>query len=125
MTAPLTAPGRRGGIPAEVPHLVNMVEHQYVRSGLKRRPGPLVFAGDVATAAVNSRLVRDIADAGGRGALAGEDVEPGVYRLPRVPASVRPIVEILPVEMMTLALASIAGREAGKFERATKVTTTE
>ena len=85
----------------------------------------LVFAGDAATAAVNSRLVRDIADAGGRAALAGEDVEPGVYRLPRVPASVRPIVEILPVEMMTLALASIAGREAGKFERATKVTTTE
>lgn len=85
----------------------------------------LVYAGDAATAPLNRQLVRDIAEAGGRAALAADDGEPLVYRLPRVPASVRPIVEILPVEMMTLALASIGGREAGKFERATKVTTTE
>jgi glutamine---fructose-6-phosphate transaminase (isomerizing) len=37
----------------------------------------------------------------------------------------RTVVEILPVQMMTLALASLAGREAGKFERATKVTAVE
>jgi len=85
----------------------------------------LVYAGDAATAPLNRKLVRDIAEAGGRAALASDDGGPGVYRLPRVPASVRPIVELLPVEMMTLALASIDGREAGKFERATKVTTTE
>jgi len=34
-------------------------------------------------------------------------------------------VEILPVQMMTLALAALARREAGKFERATKVTAVE
>jgi glucosamine--fructose-6-phosphate aminotransferase (isomerizing) len=37
----------------------------------------------------------------------------------------RPILEMLPVQMITIALAALAGREAGKFERATKVTTTE
>ena len=37
----------------------------------------------------------------------------------------RPLLEMLPVQMITIALAALAGREAGKFERATKVTTTE
>ena len=60
-----------------------------------------------------------------RAALAGETAEAPLFRLPRVPSRVRPIVEVLPVQMMTLALAAAAGREAGKFERATKVTETE
>jgi len=34
-------------------------------------------------------------------------------------------MEILPIEMMTLALGMIVGREPGKFELATKVTATE
>ncbi len=85
----------------------------------------LVFAGDPVAAALNLRLARDIVRAGGRAALAGEDVEPGVFRLPRVPAAVRPVVEILPVEIITLALGAMAGREAGRFERASKVTETE
>jgi glucosamine--fructose-6-phosphate aminotransferase (isomerizing) len=85
----------------------------------------LVFAGDPAAAPLNSRLVDDIRQAGGEAALAGEDAEPEIFRLPRVPSAVRPILEILPVEMITLALAAASGREAGKFDRATKVTTTE
>jgi hypothetical protein len=36
-----------------------------------------------------------------------------------------PILEILPVEMITLALAAQTGREAGRFSFASKVTTTE
>jgi hypothetical protein len=32
---------------------------------------------------------------------------------------------MLPVQMMSLALAALAGREPGKFERITKVTTIE
>jgi glucosamine--fructose-6-phosphate aminotransferase (isomerizing) len=39
--------------------------------------------------------------------------------------SIRPILEILPVQMITIALGALANREAGKFERATKITTTE
>jgi len=38
---------------------------------------------------------------------------------------VQPILEILPVQMITIALAALANREAGKFERATKVTIVE
>lgn len=83
----------------------------------------LVMGGE--TAALATRLARDIVDAGGRAAVVSDDANSGVFRLPAAPASLRPIVEFLPVEMLTLALASIAGREAGKFERATKVTTTE
>jgi len=49
----------------------------------------------------------------------------GVCRLPKVEGALRTLVEILPVQMMTLALAVLVGREAGKFERATKVTAVE
>jgi hypothetical protein len=35
------------------------------------------------------------------------------------------MLEVLPAQMITLALAAQAGREAGRFELATKVTTTE
>jgi glucosamine--fructose-6-phosphate aminotransferase (isomerizing) len=85
----------------------------------------LVFEGGTETAPLNRALVGDIRIAGARAALAGEDAETGLFRLPRVPASLRPIVEVLPVQMMTLALAAMSGREAGKFERASKVTATE
>ena len=40
-----------------------------------------------------------------------------------VPGSLLPLMEILPVQMLSLALATLAGREPGRFERATKVTT--
>lgn len=49
----------------------------------------------------------------------------GPFCLPTVPARVRPILEMLPIEMISLALAANAGREAGKFERASKITTVE
>jgi glutamine---fructose-6-phosphate transaminase (isomerizing) len=80
----------------------------------------LVMSGELATT-----LVHDIRAEGARAALVGEDADLPPFRLPRVDPSVRTILEILPVQMLTLALASLAGREAGKFERATKVTTTE
>jgi hypothetical protein len=32
---------------------------------------------------------------------------------------------MLPLEMMSFALAALEGREAGKFERASKITTVE
>jgi glutamine---fructose-6-phosphate transaminase (isomerizing) len=83
----------------------------------------LVLAGDPATAALNEALVGDVRAAGGRAALVGETAAPGAFRLPKVPARLRPIVEMLPVQMVSLALGALAGREAGRFERATKVTT--
>jgi glucosamine--fructose-6-phosphate aminotransferase (isomerizing) len=42
-----------------------------------------------------------------------------------VAALARPVVELLPVEMITLAIAALDWREAGRFERVSKVTGTE
>jgi len=83
-----------------------------------------VFAGDAKTRELNERLVKDINGTAARAVLFAEDAQ-GVCRLPRVPDALRTIEEVLPVQMMMLALAALAGREAGKFERATKVTAEE
>lgn len=76
----------------------------------------LVFRGDATTRTLNERLLADILQHGGRGALF--DTDPA-------PQSLRPVLEILHVQAITLALASLSGREAGAFRWATKVTTTE
>jgi glucosamine--fructose-6-phosphate aminotransferase (isomerizing) len=85
----------------------------------------LVLSGDPKTRELNRRLLSDIQQQGGRAELVGEDAVHDCFRLPDHGAAVRPILEILPVQMITLALAAQSGREPGKFERATKVTTTE
>lgn len=83
----------------------------------------VVFSGAADTAALNAALVRDLRAAGGRAALVGEDTDLSPFRVPDVSARVRPVLEMLPVQMLSLALAARAGREPGRFERATKVTT--
>jgi len=85
----------------------------------------LVFSGDAVSAELNRRLVDDVCSAGGRAALVSEDAADDVFRLPRVPPSVRPVAEMLPVQMMSLALAALTGHHAGRFERAAKITTIE
>jgi glutamine---fructose-6-phosphate transaminase (isomerizing) len=84
-----------------------------------------VFSGDELTSELNERLLSEIQEHGTTGMLIGSRSSLGAGRLPSAPAVVRPILEILPVEMITLALAALANREAGKFERATKVTVVE
>lgn len=84
-----------------------------------------VFAGEQTTRVLNEGLLRDLAATPARGALISPDAERASCRLPETAEALRPIVEMLPVQMMTLALAAFAGREAGKFERATKVTVVE
>ena len=85
----------------------------------------VVFEGDAASSALNRRLMEDIVAAGGRSVLVSEDAADEVFRLPCVPSPVRPVVEILPVQMMSLALSALTGHHAGRFERATKITTIE
>lgn len=85
----------------------------------------LVFAGDAKTRDLNVRLLEDIRDQQGRAELVSEGGDFPPCTLPKVPPSIRPIFEVLPVQMITLALAAQAGREPGRFELATKVTTTE
>jgi glucosamine--fructose-6-phosphate aminotransferase (isomerizing) len=83
----------------------------------------LVFSGDAKTRDLNLRLLTDIKQQGGRAELIGEKASLECFRL--TDGGIRPILEVLPVQMITLALAALAGREPGKFELATKVTTTE
>ena len=84
----------------------------------------LVLEGDARSAAFSRALVDDVRAAGARSALVSSAAE-GVFRLPECAERMRPLMEMLPVEMLTLALAAIKGREPGRFERATKVTEVE
>ena len=77
------------------------------------------------TRALNESLVADVRAAGGRAHLVAEDADVRAFRLPAASDLVRPVVELLPVEMITLALAALDGREAGTFRVGGKVTTTE
>jgi glucosamine--fructose-6-phosphate aminotransferase (isomerizing) len=85
----------------------------------------LVFEGAERTRALNAALVADVRAAGARAFLAGPGGELLAFRLPDLGDLARPVQDLLPVEMITLALAALHGREAGRFERATKVTATE
>jgi len=92
---------------------------------LSRKIFVAVFSGDDKTRALNQRLCSDIRESGGDAELIGEDSGLRSFRLAEYGSDIRPILEILPLQMVTIALAALAGREAGKFERATKVTTIE
>lgn len=85
----------------------------------------LVFSGQARSQALNQRLVADLHRLGGRAELVGKEADHKCFRLPDLGLRAHSILEILPVQMLTLALAARGRREAGKFERATKITTTE
>jgi glucosamine--fructose-6-phosphate aminotransferase (isomerizing) len=85
----------------------------------------LVYGGDARTRRLNERLFREIQDLGAKAVLCSPDSDYAPACIPASPESVRPILEILPVQMITLALAALDGREAGRFERATKITSIE
>jgi glutamine---fructose-6-phosphate transaminase (isomerizing) len=85
----------------------------------------LVFAGDDKTHKLNHSLFADIREKGGLAELVGDEAGSAFCRLPTAPRSLRPMLEILPVQMITLALAAQSGREPGRFELASKVTTRE
>ncbi len=84
----------------------------------------LVFEGAAQFHDLHRSLVRDILETGADAALCGPGGE-GPFALPAVPEAVRPVLELLAPQMISLALAYLGGREPGRFERITKVTTTE
>ena len=92
---------------------------------LSEETAVLVFEGDEKTRALNLRLVEDVRKNGGRAELVGPSAGLASLRIPEAPEGVLPILEILPVEMVTLALAAQAGREAGRFTLGSKVTVAE
>jgi glutamine---fructose-6-phosphate transaminase (isomerizing) len=85
----------------------------------------VVFAGDRKTRDLNYRLWQELRDRGGRAELVSENDTSPAFCLSTVPLSILPILEILPVQMITLALAALAQREPGRFELASKITTAE
>ena len=85
----------------------------------------LVYAGDPRTTALNAALVNDVRGAGGRAFLCCSETEIKAFRIPRVGEAARPILEILPAQMISLALGALGGFEAGRFELATKITANE
>jgi len=84
-----------------------------------------VFCGEETTRKLNRGLLQDLARTPAQSTWFAPDAEIAACRIPDAPEAARSIVEILPIQMITLALAAIAGREAGKFDRATKVTAVE
>jgi glutamine---fructose-6-phosphate transaminase (isomerizing) len=91
---------------------------------LGRETFVLVFLGDEKGRELNFSLHEHVRELGHKSALIGEDEE-GAFRLPPVPGRVRPILEIMPIQMLILALASRAGIEPGQFAIASKTTTME
>jgi glucosamine--fructose-6-phosphate aminotransferase (isomerizing) len=126
----LAAAGLGGMIQKEAAHV-----HGEGMSSAAFRHGPfemlgpdcfvLVMEGDAEVAAKNRQLVDDVVATGARGALCGLQDSDGPFALPQAPERIRPILELLPPQMMSLAFAYLKGREPGKFERITKVTTVE
>lgn len=91
------------------------------------RPDVLVcvFAGQARTVALNRSLAADAARWGGKVAWIGEDADRDALRIAVGSETARPILEILPVQMISLALAASAGRQPGAFVRLQKVTRVE
>ncbi len=85
----------------------------------------MVFEGYPHTRRLNIGLANELAAAGASVGLVGNHPAEDVYSLPPAPESLLPILEILPVQMLTLALASLQGHPAGEFERGSKVTIKE
>lgn len=84
-----------------------------------------IFAGEERTRELNRRLAKDVVEAGGMAAWIGADSDLDAFRIAELPGPARPLVEILPVQMISLALAVRAGREPGRFTRLGKVTSIE
>ena len=92
---------------------------------LSREVLVVILAGDARVHALNLRLADDIRNAGGNFALVESTARLPVFRVPSLPDSFLPILEILPIQMLSLAIAARLGRVAGRFDLAAKITSTE
>jgi glutamine---fructose-6-phosphate transaminase (isomerizing) len=128
--ASLAACGTGGLITKESAHVhAEGMSSAALRHGPLEMLGPdcfvLVFAGDEAGRGLNLKLYEELRALGIPAGWAAPGPGQGPFCLPALASGLAPIAEILPVEMMPLALARMRGRTAGIFTRASKVTTTE
>ncbi len=87
----------------------------------------LILEGAPQTTSINRDLAKEVAGYGGKiiWLSTRPDVDlPGVL-LPNVDELARPLVEILPLQMLTLVMSQRNGIEPGKFRNITKVTVEE
>jgi glucosamine--fructose-6-phosphate aminotransferase (isomerizing) len=84
-----------------------------------------VFSGAARTQALNRQLITDLLSRGQPCLEIGSAATLAALRLPECEPLLRPLLEILPVQIMSLALAALAGREAGRFEHTSKITDIE
>ena len=71
------------------------------------------------------RLAGDIGRLGGRSSLVSFDTASSALSLPSAPAAIMPLLEILPFQLLTIALGELAGFVPGNFRHMTKVTRSE
>lgn len=87
----------------------------------------MVFEGAARTARLNRELALEIVRLGGRAFWLSQkpDSELPTLRLPEVDEIALPLVEILPLQMLTLLMAQRQGVEAGQFRHVQKITQRE
>ncbi len=85
----------------------------------------VVLSGDQHTRDLNRGLLHTLTTQGRRCDELGCGAPNVALRLPDCDPLLMPLLEIAPIQMMTLALAALTGREAGCFEHASKITDVE
>ncbi len=85
----------------------------------------MLYLGAGRTSSLNARLAQDIRLAGGAAETVAMGRGQAPFHLPVCASPALPILEIMPAQMLSLALAQIQGIEPGKFLHTTKVTTIE
>jgi glucosamine--fructose-6-phosphate aminotransferase (isomerizing) len=83
----------------------------------------VIFTGD--NPALHQGLADDVTRAGGWGLLVGPAVVDPAWRLPAVAPALRPLHEIIPLQLLSVGLAWKHGREPGVFAVGAKITTVE
>ena len=92
---------------------------------LSRRVLACICLGDPRTASLNQRLHQEVSRTTAKTFLIGPGSDHPAFDIPALPAPLLPILEIHPVQMLSLALAARLGFEAGSFALASKITATE
>jgi glucosamine--fructose-6-phosphate aminotransferase (isomerizing) len=85
----------------------------------------LVYLGSSQTASQNAQLVQDLRSAGGNVEAVRQGRSASPFELPSFDPALLPLLEILPAQMLSLALAELQDIQPGQFHLASKVTTVE
>jgi glucosamine--fructose-6-phosphate aminotransferase (isomerizing) len=85
----------------------------------------LIFAGPPETRDLNARLLKDLRDYRSAAFWVGADPQEWWIEIPQAPVIGMPLVEILPIQLLSIHLAQQISVEPGHFFRSGKVTLAE